>query len=153
MEDVNLFLAHAIQLEKDAARRFEDLAHSMHTIENAELESLFRRLGEFSRRHLKEAVARGGYRELPTLTPEEFEWPAGITPEAAGWSGVDSSLDALGALRLALAGECSGWAYYDAIARSTSDPEVLFMAQAFADEEKQHVVELEKWIARAIDHK
>jgi rubrerythrin len=150
MEDVNLFLAHAIQLEKDAARRFEDLAHSMHTIDNRELEKLFAKLGEFSRRHLQEAVARGGYREVPNLPPEEFIWPAGVTPEAASWTGVDSSIDAMSALKLALAGERSGFAYYDAIASTSSDPEVTHLAREFAREEQQHVVELERWIERAL---
>ena len=37
MDDVNLFLAHAIQLERDAARRFEDLMHSMQTAGNREV--------------------------------------------------------------------------------------------------------------------
>jgi rubrerythrin len=148
MNDVNLFLAHAIQLERDAARRFEDLMHSMQTAGNREVEALFCRLGEFSRRHLKSAMARGGFRSLPELSPADFEWPDGVTPEAAGWQGVDDALDVLGALRVALAGERSGHAYYEAVARDTSDPEVARMARSFAEEEAQHVSELERWVAR-----
>jgi rubrerythrin len=148
MNDVNLFLAHAIQLERDAARRFEDLMHSMQTAGNREVEALFSRLGEFSRRHLKSAMARGGFRSLPELSPADFEWPDGVTPEAAGWQGVDDALDVLGALRVALAGERSGHAYYEAVARDTSDPEVARMARSFAEEEAQHVSELERWVAR-----
>jgi rubrerythrin len=148
MDDVNLFLAHAIQLERDAARRFEDLMHSMQTAQNREVEGLFRRLGEFSRQHLKAAMARGGFRTLPELSPADFQWPEGVTPEAAGWHGVDQGLDVLGALMLALEGERSGHAYYDAIARSSGDPEVVRMARSFAEEEAQHVSELERWVAR-----
>jgi rubrerythrin len=150
MDDVELFLAHAIQLERDAARRFEDLMHSMVTAGNREVENLFRRLGEFSRIHLKEAMARGGFRTLPELAPGEFRWPDGVTPEAAGWLGVDSNLDVLAALQVALAGERSGWAYYEAIARDTKDPEVARMAALFAREEAQHVSELERWVARFV---
>jgi rubrerythrin len=148
MDDVNLFLAHAIQLERDAARRFEDLMHSMQTAGNREVEGLFRRLGDFSRRHLKSAMARGGFRSLPELSVAEFQWPDGVTPEAAGWSGVDDGIDVLGALQVALAGERSGHAYYEAIARGTGDPEVARMARSFAEEEAQHVSELERWVAR-----
>jgi rubrerythrin len=148
MDDVNLFLAHAIQLERDAARRFEDLMHSMQTAQNREVEALFRRLGEFSRQHLKAAMARGGFRTLPELTPSDFQWPEGVTPEAAGWHGVDDGLDVLGALHVALAGERSGHDYYDAIARRSDDPEVVRMARSFAEEEAQHVSELERWVAR-----
>lgn len=148
MDDVNLFLAHAIQLERDAARRFEDLMHSMQTVGNRELELLFRRLGELSRKHLSSAMARGGFHDLPQLSREDFQWPDGQTPEAADWQGVDSMLDAIGALRLALAGERTGHAWYSAVARTTTDPEVLYMAREFANEEAQHVSELERWISR-----
>jgi len=148
MDDINLFLAHAIQLERDAARRFEDLMHAMRSVGNPEVESLFKRLGEFSRRHLDDAMARGGYRDLPSLSPDDFVWPEGVSPEAAGWSGVDSLLDELSALELALAGEKSGHDYYAAVAKTTQDPEVAHLARVFADEEAQHVVELERWISR-----
>lgn len=149
MDNIELFLQHAIQLERDAARRFEDLMHAMLTVGNRDLERLFRRLGELSRLHLKEAMARGGYRDLPSLSLEELDWPDGITPEAASWRGVDDTLDAASALELALAGERSAHAYYASIAERTSDPEVRATARTFAAEEAQHVSELERWIARA----
>lgn len=148
MEDVNVFLTHAIQLERDAARRFEDLMHAMQSVGNREVELLFRRLGDFSRRHLESAMARGGFRDLPQLSVGDLDWPDGVTPEAAGWNGVDSSLDVLGALELALAGERSGYDYYVAVAGRTQDPEVASMARSFAAEESQHVAELERWIVR-----
>jgi hypothetical protein len=148
MDSVSLFLAHAIQLERDAARRFEDLMHSMQTVGNREVEGLFRRLGELSRMHLRSAMARGGFQDLPELSPEDFQWPGGMTPEAAGWGGVDDGLDVLGALKLALSGERSGHEYYATVANTTTDPEVREMSRSFALEEAQHVVELERWLAR-----
>lgn len=151
MDDIDLFLRHAIQLERDAAQRFEDLMHAMRTSGNRELERLFRRLGELSRLHLKAATARGGFHDLPVIAPDEFEWPDGLTPEAAGWEGVDDLLDGSGALQVALAGEQRGLAYYEAIAGSTTDPEVRRTAREFADEEAQHVSELKRWIARSAE--
>jgi hypothetical protein len=148
IEAVADFLAHAIQLERDAARRFEDLMYAMQTAGNRKVEALFRRLGELSRMHLKSAIARSGFHELPQLSAEDLQWPDGITPEAAGWHGVDESLDVTGALQLALDGERCGHAYYAAIAGSSTDPEVVRMATSFASEEAQHVSELEKWLQR-----
>jgi rubrerythrin len=145
-DDVNVFLAHAIQLERDAARRFEDLMHSMQTIESRQVANLFRRLGEFSRLHLSDALSRGGFRTVPVISPSQFEWPQGVTPEAADWCGVDGALDELGALELALAGERRGHAYYEAVAKQTTDPEVAAFAARFAEEEATHVAELERWI-------
>jgi rubrerythrin len=149
MDDVNLFLVHAIQLEHDAARRFEDLAHAMRTVGNQDVENLFRRLGEFSRKHLASVMARGGYHELPKLAPSEYKWPEGVSPEAVSWEGVDDSLDVAGALDVALAGERGGYNYYRAVADGTRDPEVRRLAREFASEEAEHVAELERWISRS----
>lgn len=149
MDPVELFLAHAVQLERDAARRFEDLAHSMQSAGNRDVEALFRRLGEFSRLHLKTATARSGFQSLPALTPEQFRWPEGTSPEAVGWCGVDGVLDVLGALELALAGEEGGMRFYEGVARSSADPQVVQMAQEFAREEAEHVAELKRWIERS----
>lgn len=147
--DVNLLLRHAIVLERDAARRYEDLAYSMQSAGNAEVERLFKKLGDFSRRHLELAVSRGGFHDLPDLAWHELKWPEGFSPEQAGWRGVDGALDVLGALELALEGERSGHAYYEGVARETKDPEVATLAASFAEEEAQHVAELERWVARA----
>ena len=150
MNDLDLFLQYAIHVERDAARRFEDLMHAMHTAGNRELEKLFKRLGELSRMHLKSAIARSGFHDLPELRFDELEWPDGVTPEAASWTGADDGIDALAALELALAGERSGHAYYETIAEQSSDPEVRQVARSFAEEEAQHVAELERWIDRLV---
>ena len=41
MNDVERFLVHAIQLERDAARRYEELAAAMQTDGNADLKAFF----------------------------------------------------------------------------------------------------------------
>jgi rubrerythrin len=148
VKDVTTFLAHAIQVEHDAARRYEDLTHSMEAYGNTEVEALFRQLGELSRRHLKWAMARGAFQTLPHLGPGEFEFPDGISPEAVGWQGVDAVMDELGALEVALQGEVGGFEYYKAVAQTTKDPEIRRMAAEFAQEESEHVSELERWIKK-----
>jgi rubrerythrin len=142
-------LAHAVQVERDAARRFEDLMHSMASAGNSEVAELFRRLGEFSRLHLNDATSRAGFQALPALKASEFEWPDGTTPEATSWRGVDPNLGVLSALELALEGEERGLRYYAAIAASSTDPEVTRMAREFALEESGHVDELKRWIRRS----
>ena len=99
---VRSFLTHAVQLEREAARRYEELSAAMGTEGNRELKEFFGRMAHYSRLHLADAVARGGFRELPTLAPHEFEWPDGVSPETAGWAGVDAQMSALDALYLAL---------------------------------------------------
>ena len=147
MNLVEHFLAHAIQLEREAARRYEELTAAMQTDGNAELRAFFARMAYYSRKHLAEAQARGGFRELPDLKPHEYDWPEGTSPETAEWAGVDAQMDAGDALQLALASERRGHAYYAAIAATTPDQELRGIAAEFADEESQHVAELEKLIA------
>jgi rubrerythrin len=147
MNKVERFLAHAIQLEREAARRYEELAESMVTDGNRELQAFFGRMAFFSRRHLAEAQARGGFREVPALSPDEYEWPDGTAPETAGWEGVDALMSPSEALDLALVSERRGHAYYATIAATTQDPEVRVLARQFAEEESEHVKELEKRVA------
>ena len=151
MEDINVFLAHAVELEREAARRYEELAENMHAYGNAEIEKFFRQMAVFSRKHLALAVERGGFHELPALAAEEYDWPDGVSPEQFDWIGVDSMIDAGNVLQLALDGERRGQEFYAGIAATTDDPEVRIMAREFADEESEHVAILEKWVARHAD--
>jgi rubrerythrin len=147
MNDVERFLAHAVMLEREAARRYEDLAAAMQTEGNRELKAFFARMAHYSRLHLAQASARAGFRDLPPLAAHEFEWPDGTSPETADWVGVDAQMDARAALDLALDGERRGHAYYAAMAASTQDAELRHLAGEFAAEEAEHVAELEKLIA------
>lgn len=148
MRDLELFLVHAIELERDAARRYEDLTQVMHTAGNREVAVFFKKMAEYSRMHLQEAMSRGGFHDLPRLAPHEFHWPEGFSPEAAAWEGVDGLIDVRTALQIALEGETRSLAYYRGMAAVAQDPEVRRAATEFADEEAQHVRDLEHWMAR-----
>lgn len=148
MDDIALFLAHAIQLEFEAARRYEDLRAAMQTAGNKEAEAFFKKMAEFSRLHLQEAMRRGGFRDIPKLQAEEWQWPDGVSPEQAAWAGVDGMIDAPAAFQLALDGEERSQLFYSAIVANTTDPEVRRMAREFAQEEAEHVRDLERLIAR-----
>ena len=147
MNDVERFLAHAVRLEREAARRYEELAAAMGTEGQRELRNFFARMAHYSRLHLAQAQERAGFRSLPDLAPHEFEWPDGIAPETAGWAGVDAQMDSRAALELALDGERSGHAFYAAIAATTTDIELRAIAGEFAAEEAEHVAELQRLIA------
>ena len=147
MTTVREFLAHAVQLEREAARRYEELSAAMGTEGNRDLRAFFGKMAHFSRLHLAQATARGGFRDLPTYAPDEYEWPDGVSPETAGWAGVDSQMSPRAALELALEGERSGHAYYASVAATTTDAELRAMAGEFAAEEAEHVRELEKLLA------
>lgn len=148
MDSIRKFLAHAVRLEAEAARRFDELAEHMATHGNRDVEAAFRQFADFSRLHLKEAMARAGFRHIADLPADGYEWPAGESPEAAPWWGVDALMDVRGALLLALESERAGLDYYRSIADGSADPRVRQMAGQFADEESEHVAELERLLAK-----
>lgn len=148
IHDPALFLAHACALEEDAANRFTDLTESMKTYGNNDVAAFFGKMAEFSRLHLAEARKRAGFRDIPALTPEEFQWPDDESPEAASMEGSHYLMTVEYALELALDSEKRGHAFYADVAATTTDPEVRMMAEEFASEEAEHVAELERWIAR-----
>ncbi|MBN9424468.1 MAG: rubrerythrin [Candidatus Accumulibacter sp. 66-26] len=149
MDRIHSFLAHAVTLEAEAARSFDELADAMQTCGNAEVEAFFRQMADYARLHLKEAMARAGFREQPQLSAEQFEWPDGEPPERPDWIGVDGFMDVDAALLLALASERRARHFYARIARTTEDPKIRAMAQEFAEEEDEHVALLEQWIRRS----
>jgi len=104
-------------------------------------------MAHYSRLHLADAMARGGFRKLPPLEAHEYEWPDGTSPETAGWEGVDAQMGPREALELALDGERRGHAYYATLAATTTDAELRAIATTFADEEAEHVAELVKLLA------
>jgi rubrerythrin len=147
LDAVEIFLAHTIRLEQEAARRFEQLADAMQTHGNREAGQLFKRLATFSRMHLAEATARAGFREVPQLDDLAFEWPDIESPETAAIWAADPFVGCEEALQVALTAESAGLAFYQDILDSTPDPEIRRFAQEFVAEEAQHVAELERWLA------
>jgi len=146
MESIRHFLAHAVRLEAEAARRFDELADHMATHGNSEVEALFRQFADFSRLHLKDAMDRAGFRFITDLPKNGYDWPDGESPEATAWWGVDAMMDTQAAMELALESERQGLDYYQGIADTSSDPRVVAMATEFANEEKEHVAHLEKML-------
>ena len=147
MDSVEQFLAHAVRLERDAAERFAQLAESMEAYDNREVAGLFRQLAHYSRLHLNDARMRSGYRNIPDLQSSEFTWPDMESPETPAIWGADPMICREEALEIAFAAESAGLDYYRRILETTDDPEIRAFAREFAEEEAEHVAELEKWIA------
>ncbi|PWC73460.1 rubrerythrin [Azospirillum sp. TSH100] len=148
IHDAALFLAHACALEEDAATRFSDLSEAMKTYGNQEVAAFFGQMAKFSRLHLAEARERSGFRKIPDLAPEDFQWPDGDSPEAASMEGSHYLMTVEYALELALDSERRGQAFYAEVAKTTTDAEVRMMAEEFAAEEAEHVAQLEVWAKR-----
>jgi rubrerythrin len=146
MESVEEFLAYAINLESEAATRFGQLADAMDACGNREVGKLFRRLADYSRLHLADARARSGFRDIPRIKPGEFVWPGLESPETAAIWAADPFMGREEALEIALDAERASYDYYKSVLDDTADPEIKVLAKEFAEEESEHVAELQKWI-------
>ena len=147
METVEAFLAHSIRLEEEAALRFGQLADAMASAGNREVGRLFRKLADYSRLHAGVARERSGFREIPALAEDEFHWPDIESPESAAIWAADPFIGREEALKVALDAERAGLAFYQGILDTTDDPEIRAFAREFVDEERQHVQELQRWLA------
>jgi rubrerythrin len=149
IDDVTVFLAHAVRLEADAADTYERLAGQMEERGNVAVAALFRKFAGYSRQHLAEASERASREtgSVPALSPEEYRWPDGRSPETPMPQEV-YRLTVRGALELALRTERSACDFYSAVAGQTRSMDVQELAQEFAEEEAEHVEALERWLER-----
>jgi rubrerythrin len=148
MDSVQNFLAHAIRLESAAAHSSDELADAMQTWGNKEVEAFFRKMAEYSRAHLKDAMARAGFRLASELPSDGYDWPDGVPPESNDWWGVDGLMGIEHAMEMALAGEKRGYEYYANVAAATTNARLRTLAEEFAAEEREHVAELEKLLQK-----
>ena len=147
MNSVEEFLAHSIQLEREAAERYAELADSMDSSGNRAVGKLFRQLSEYSRMHMADATARAAFRQLPDIRPDNLGWTDFENAETAAIWAADPMIGREQALEIALDAEMAGHDYYKSVLDSTDDPEIRALAKEFVEEESEHVAELRKWIA------
>ncbi|GAA5171826.1 rubrerythrin [Viridibacterium curvum] len=148
MNEIQLFLSHAIQLEREAAERYQELHAAMTEAGHGEASAFFGTMAVFAHKHLDEAVAMGGSHALPELDPNAFRWFGGVSPEAPDLESLSSMVDLQTALLMALQGEHRSHVFYRQVSELSQDPEVRRVAGEFAAEEAEHVAALQQWLAR-----
>lgn len=146
--DAGSFLAHALAFELEAAERYEELADSMAAHNNEDVATLFRRMANFSRMHADAVKGRAEGATLPHFKPWEFRWKDAEGPEVAPVERTHYLMTPYHCLQLALHNEKRGRDFYKDVADANPDPEVRRLAQQMAEEEQEHVLVLEDWLAR-----
>lgn len=146
--DVASFLAHALAFENEAAERYDELADSMEVHNNHEVAQLFRRMAGFSRMHADAVKGRAGSVELPHFKPWEYQWTGAEGPEVTPVERTHYLMTPYHCLTLALHNEQRGRDFYQGVVDGSSDPEVKRLAKQMAEEEQEHVLVLEDWLAR-----
>jgi len=76
-------LAHAIEIEREAATRYAELGERMRNLGNDVVAELFLRLAGMEQKHQRELEARAQGLALPSIAPGEYAWLDRGAPETA----------------------------------------------------------------------
>lgn len=142
-------LAYALEIEREATARYEELAEQMEVHHNGEVAALFHRLAGYEREHALEIEQRIGKLDLPVLAAWEYRWVDPESPEEAPYDGAHYLMTVRQALELALVNERRARDFYESLASTLTDPEARALAATFVDEERQHVRYVEEALAKA----
>jgi rubrerythrin len=147
-QTVAIFLAHAMAMEQEAADRYDELADTMEVHNNLDVADLFRQMAKYSRLHGASVAQRASPFELPRLKSWQYRWNTPEPPEVGEVECGHYMMTPYHALVFALENEKRGYQFYASQAESSEDDAVRTMAAEMAEEEAEHVTELEAWIAR-----
>jgi rubrerythrin len=151
IDSVEVFLAHALTLEDEAADGYQEIGDSMVVHNNPEVADLFFRMAKYGRMHAAEVRELSTGLELPHIPPWEFVWQDGESPEAPSMDKTHYMMRPAQALTLALRAEHKAHGFYASVAETATLPRVRELAAQFAAEEAEHVRLLTEWIAKYPD--
>jgi rubrerythrin len=139
VESLADLFAVAYQIEADAADRYELLAAQMETHNNPELVAVFRDLARAEAIHRDEIRRLAGDVDVVSRARKLARWAKGESPEEVDIGRVHYMMTPWHALDLALAAEKRALAFFTSIVETATDPRIKQMAEAFAQEETEHV--------------
>lgn len=148
IDTVELFLAHALTLENEAADGYQEIGNSLAVHNNPEVAGLFFQMAKYGRMHADEVTQLASGLTLPHIPPWEYCWQDGESPEAPSMDKVHYMMQPAQALALALRAEQQAHAFYASVAQGTTNPRIRELATQFASEEAEHVRLLGEWIGR-----
>lgn len=141
-----VFLAHAIEMEHEAAERYLELADMMEAHNNVEVSKVFRDMNRYSILHRDSIKERAVSVDIPKLKSADFKWVT--PPEVTDDEVFDYMLDPYRALEYARENEQLAAQYYQSVADETTDDEVKTLATEFAEEEQEHTEALDAILAQ-----
>ena len=149
--DLDTFLTYSVALEEEAAERHDELADMMDVHNNPEVAETFRKLAHYSRLHAQDIRDHSEGRNLPVIAPWDFGWEDMEGPETAEVGDVNYLMTTTHALKIALGNEQRAHDFYFGISKDSPNGDVRALAAEFADEEKEHLELLEKWLKNRPD--
>ena len=140
-------LAHARDMEAEAAERYDDFADQMEVHNNHEVARLFRKLAEIEAKHIAAVESMSDGLDLPELKPWDHAWD-NESPEAPEVDEVHYLMTPYHVISIALFHEKKAVDFFEGVVESSVDPKLREMAEGLAEEEREHVRLLEEWLVR-----
>jgi rubrerythrin len=136
--------AHAISVEREAAKRFAELERSMRDAGIDHLAEEFAKIGHEEREQYEALSLGTADRRLPELRAWEYAWHF-LGPQSETAAKPTNARDAL---KLALATERRAQNFYTDVAEHSMNDSVCAFAAEMAVDEQRHVTRLEALLAR-----
>ena len=151
IENTGALLAHAIEIEREAAERYAELGERMRDLGNDMVAELFLRLARLEKAHLQELERRAVGKKLPTIARGGYAWLEGHGPETVAHDVVLNLLTPHSALKIALEAEKRALAFFESVRARTADPALAALAGEMAAEEGVHVAWVQSALRRTPD--
>ncbi len=146
IESPGEFLLHSLELERESAEHYDQLAQSMAVHHNPEVAALFEQLARRSARRAEEIERRAQEIPLPELAPWEFKWHCPDPLQDCLEPKVHYLMTVTEALDIVLYNERRIQDFYAAFL-SASDMRVRALAEEITRETRHHLNWLEAWRA------
>ena len=149
IDTLELFYAHALAIEREAAVRYHEFAEYFEEHDELVLAGLCRNLADHEERHFVKLQRDCRDMTLPPIDEAEYRWIDEGAPEAPAHELFYRVTNPHQLLQIALAGERGARRFFSHVARTTRDENVQGVARGMAREEAEHIA----WICRAIEYR
>jgi rubrerythrin len=148
VDSLETFFAHALAIEREAARAYAFLESHFESKGEEVLAGLCRTLANAEREDFERLVLASEGLVLPRIRGERYAWLDAGAPESAVHAVLDRVATPRQLLDLALEGENNARRFFRSVARQSSNEAVRSLARRLAAEEAQHA----RWVREALDY-
>jgi rubrerythrin len=145
---VEEFYAHALAIEREAARCYREFQEHFADHGEEVLAGLCGNLAHFEQDHYKLLVERSKGMTLPDLPPDRYRWLETGPPESVDHNLVYRMTTPRQLLEIALKAERGAKRFFEWVAGTTASAEIHALAEEMAKEEAEHV----QWVTRALEY-
>jgi rubrerythrin len=148
IDTLELFYAHALAIEREAAERYEEFRAWFEDRGEEVLAGLCAGMAREERHHYERILRAARGRALPSIDASRYQWIDMASPEAPAHELVHRVATPRQLLEIALAGEVAARRFFRWVTRTSRDPGVRAAARSLAREEAGHV----RWVTDALQY-